>query len=374
MIHVIAERSIPYLDGLNIEGVRLTRLENHDFSPQSIRGASALIVRSITRCTEALLSGSAVRLICTATAGVDHIDLDYCARHGIAIRSAAGCNATAVAQWLYSALSTWSQAVGEDLRGKIIGIIGVGHVGQQVLSRCSAFGLKPLLYDPPRAEVEGEAGFATLQQIQREADIITLHTPLTLGGAHPTYHLVDRDFIAVCARKPLIVNACRGGVTDTDALLWGMDAGLISAAALDCWEGEPHPRAELLSRALIATPHIAGFSADGKLRGAHMSVEALCSYFGLPLPSGLHSTAALEPPPTSLALEGAGEETLRRAMLQTLDLGSLTCALKTAPQDFEPLRRAYHYPREMAAYTFVPIQNQEVNTALRTLGFTQHQD
>lgn len=369
MIQIIAESSIPYLDTLELEGVRLTRLESKDFCPQTIAGADALIVRSITRCTEGLLSGSSVRLICTATAGVDHIDLDYCTRAGIAVRSAAGCNATAVAQWFYSALSSWCEDTGQELRGKTIGIIGVGHVGRHVLSRCHAFGLRPLLYDPPRAEREGRAGFATLEQIQREADIITLHTPLTTDGAYPTYHLVDEDFVGSCTQAPLLINACRGGVTDTAALIGGMERGQLSGLVIDCWEGEPHPSSELLRLAHIATPHIAGFSADGKLRGSHLSVEALCRFWHLPPPRGLHSTEILGEPSNPISIQEQGEAALRRAMLQTLDLRELTSLLKAAPDAFEALRKAYPYPREMAAYRFAQTDDRELNAALASLGF-----
>ncbi|MDO4707735.1 MAG: 4-phosphoerythronate dehydrogenase [Porphyromonadaceae bacterium] len=372
MIHVIAESSIPYLEGLVIEGLRLTRLENRDFTPQSISGADALIVRSITPCTEELLKGSSVRLICTATAGMDHIDLDFCARSGIMVRSAAGCNATAVAEWVYSALSTWSDSSGQALEDKTIGIIGVGHVGREVASRCTAFGLKPLLYDPPRAEREGSEGFCSLEQIWAEADIITLHTPLTREGAHPTFHLVDEGFVSRCQRKPILINACRGAVTDTAALIRGIRLGQLSALMIDCWEGEPNPSTELLHLAHTATPHIAGFSADGKLRGSHMSVEALCQHFGLPLTRGLYDTKALEQPKQPLRISSPKEVALRHAMHHVLDLAPLTERLKAQPTAFEALRRSYHYPRETSAYTYQPTGDAELDVALAVLGFTPH--
>lgn len=374
MIEIIAERSIPYLEGLEVEGLKLTRLESIDFNPKSIAGADGLIVRSITPCTQELLEGSNVRLICTATAGLDHIDLDYCAQEGIEVRSAAGCNATAVAQWVLTALSSWRMSRGEPLEGKTIGIIGVGHVGRQIAHHCTTLGLKPLLYDPPRADNEGIEGFCSLEQIWEEADIITLHTPLTRNGAYPTYHLVDKNFVSRCQRNPILINACRGAVTDTAALIWGMQYGRLSALLIDCWEGEPSPNAELLRLAHIATPHIAGFSADGKLRGSHMSLEALCQFFELPLPRGLYTTAVLEQPRQILHLQEQGEVALCKAICHTLDLTTLTEQLKAQPSSFETLRRSYHYPREMSAYSYQPTGDTELDARLSALGFTPHKE
>lgn len=371
MIRVIIERSIPFLEHISLQGVEFIRLDNADFTAEHIRSADALIVRSITKCTSALLEGSCVRLIATATAGTDHIDLDYCRQNGIAVYSAAGCNATAVAQWVYSALSTWSLERSESLSGKTIGIVGIGHVGREVLRRCEAFGLRPLLCDPPRAKQEGQADFVSLNEIAEQSDIITLHTPLTKAGDYPTHHLIDKAFIASCAKSPVLINASRGAVTDTSALIQGYRSGMLRDLLIDCWEGEPQPNHDLLAIAHTATPHIAGFSADGKLRGSHMCIDALCRFFSLPLPQDLYRDDLLDQPRDGvLSVSDTEHETaLYKAMLHTLNLGPITQSLKSSPETFETLRRTYHYPREMSAHRYTPTANPKLAHALQILGF-----
>lgn len=370
MIQIAIERSIPYLRDIQIDGVQFIRLDNSEFTPEHITNVDALVVRSITKCTRSLLEGSRVRLICTATAGMDHIDLGYCRTAGIEVRNASGCNAIAVAQWVFSALSSWACDKREYLQGKTIGIVGVGHVGREVRKRCDAFGLHPLLCDPPRAEREGREGFVSLEQIAQEADIITLHTPLEREGAYPTYHLAGADFVEQCARRPVLINACRGAVCDTEALIKGYRAGRLRDLLIDCWEGEPNPNQELLSLAHISTPHIAGFSADGKLRGSHMCIEAICQFFHLPIPEGLYQYSLLEAPTSELRLPTEREEeALLWAMLQTLNLESLSRRLQVSPNEFEAMRQAYHYPREMSAYSFSSTGSESLDKRLSSLGF-----
>lgn len=364
-IKVIAERSIPYLSHCIDDFADLIYLDNAEINRVSVASADALIVRSITKCNEALLRDTLVRFVATATSGIDHIDADYCERQGIVWQSAAGCNAIAVAQYVFACLSYLSIERGVSLQGKTIGIIGVGHVGKQVERIARACGLIPLLYDPPRAEQEGEEAFVSLSQIQEQSDIITLHVPLT----PQTKHLVDRDFVHACVRQPILINACRGAVCDSEALLMARCNGLLSSLVLDCWEGEPHIRQDLLAVSDLASPHIAGFSADGKHRGSRMALQVLACYFGWAIGQDLLDPTELPIPqePIDLSIYPE-EEQIARAFLATLNPKEVDTLLRQDGIGFEILRRTYHYPREMAAHRVVGA-TASVATQLRAVGF-----
>lgn len=365
------ERSIPYLEGVAERYAHVLYFDNATVRPQDIAHADALIVRSITQCNEALLGGSNVRFIATATAGYDHIDQEYCLRMGISWASAPGCNAKAVAQWLLSALARQSLDDRRALSEHTIGIIGVGHVGRQIERVARALGMRVYLYDPPRADEEGMAGFSTMAELQTACDIITLHVPLVRSGAYPTYHLVDSRWLEQCQPGLTLINACRGRVTDTSALIHAHRSGQISSLMLDCWEGEPHIDHELLALADLATPHIAGFSADGKHRGARMALRAVLDHWGIIPTDDLLDTSELPPPATATIDLDRWEpsEQVARAILSTLDLSPTMQALRATPETFEAMRRGYAYPREFDAYSVVGGGASERAT-LSTLGFT----
>lgn len=366
MIKVIVEDSVPYLKGLLDRYVEATYLDNRDITPANIQEADALIVRSITRCNAELLESSKVQFIATATAGTDHIDPAYCASKGIRWASAPGCNARGVVQYVFSALSLLSLKAEASFWGKTIGIIGVGHVGQKVAELAEVLGMRTLLYDPPRALLEGEGGFTSLEHIQAEADIITLHVPLT----PETKHLVNDDFLSKCKRKPALINACRGAVCDSAALIRAKECGLISHLILDCWEGEPHINQHLLSLSDIATPHIAGFSADGKHRGARMALLALSDYFGLGLGVEVLEPKELHQPKEIIQLAGiAPSEQIAYALLSTFDPRHVDAELRAGKAPFEYLRKHYEYPREMQAHS-ISGAAPELHSLLSTIGFT----
>lgn len=367
---IVVESSIPYLRGLAERYAQVRYVPSADFSPASLRGSDALIVRSITACNAQSLPPSGLSFIATATAGYDHIDLDYCQRAGIAWRNAAGCNSRSVGQYVLSALSGLALRDGLRLGELTVGIIGVGYAGRAVAELLGIMGVRTLLYDPPRAEREGADGFATLEQVQECSDVITLHVPLTKGGAHPTYHMVDRDFIRRCRRRPVLINACRGGVCPSEALVWGRREGLLSALVIDCWEGEPAIDAQLLELADIASPHIAGFSADGKRRASLLALEAVCQHFSIPCDDLWQLADPLnQPPEPHISLDDVDELwQVPTALLRTLDLSVLTAQMKASPRDFEQLRRAYQYPREMLAYTVSGARPQS-SAVLQGMGF-----
>ena len=279
---IVADNTVPYLKGIAEPIAEVKYLTSKEFTPENVQDADALIVRSIDKCTRELLEGSRVKLITSATIGFDHIDTRYCGEAGIAWKNSPGCNAVSVAQYVLAGLITIALRKGEALQGKTIGIVGVGHVGKEVEKLCTAYGMNVLRNDPPRAEAEGENGFVSLDTIAEQADIVTFHTPLTKEGRFATRHLAGEDFFCKLQRTPWFINASRGAVHDTDALLRARREGKIGELILDCWENEPDISTDLLSRAAIATPHIAGYSHDGKVRATQMIVDALTTFFYLP--------------------------------------------------------------------------------------------
>ncbi len=364
------ESSIPYMQG--IEGLErlgdIMFLPNNELSAERIQDCDALIVRSITKCDEAVLKDSQVKYIATATAGFDHIDVDYCTKSGIEWTTAIGCNARAVAQYVCSALSSLSLWDDWSFSDKVIGIIGVGHVGRELEQMARALGMKALLYDPLRAEVEGIEAFVSLEQIQEEADIISLHVPLTKTGAYPTYRMIDWNFLNACQRKPILVNACRGAVTPSEDLLRAKAEHKISRLVLDCWENEPRISWELSQIADLISPHIAGFSAEGKLRGGRMCLQALADFWGVGLKGLMDTSVLAEPKEACIRLDESEPHFLARCLLHTLDLEPLSKTLQASPERFEELRKAYVYPREMSAYQ-VLINSNQYQKQLEALGF-----
>lgn len=364
---IIADTTIPFLKGIPERFADVAYLSGDEFSPSAIKEADALIVRSINKCTEELLSGSRVKLIATATIGFDHIDTDYCDRAGIAWRNAPGCNAVSVSQYLLSSLLAVALKRKESLENKTIGLIGVGHVGKEVERVCSALGMRVLRNDPPRADREGEEGFVSLDTITREADILTIHTPLEKNGNYPTSHLADRAFFKKLKRNPWFINAARGGIHDTEALIEAKENGWISELILDCWEKEPDIDRRLLRLATIATPHIAGFSADGKANATRACLENIVQFFHLP---NVRVEDVLPPPPEEPLIELPPSPVcpVAHAVFHSFTPLRIDTALRKAPEQFELFRAKYDHPREFSAYR---VRNATDNAAsiLRKLGF-----
>ena len=278
---VVIDHKIPYIkEAIEKIADEVVYLPGNAFTPEAVKDADALIVRTRTRCNRELLEGSQVKFIATATIGYDHIDTAYCQEAGITWTNCPGCNAGSVEQYIFSTLCLLKEKKGLDLEKAVLGIVGVGHVGSRVKRMAEALGMKILLNDPPRAD-RGEEGFVDLETILRESDVITFHTPLNREGKYATYHLVDEDLLFSLKRTPFIINASRGEVVDTASLLAALAAGKVRGAVIDTWEYEPNISRELLEVAFLATPHIAGYSADGKANATRMSLEALCRFFGI---------------------------------------------------------------------------------------------
>ena len=336
---VLVESHIPYIKGLIEPYARVQYLEPDQFTAQSVADADAMLIRTRTRCNSALLDGSRCQFIGTATIGTDHIDLDYCRARGIAVCNAPGCNAPAVAQYV---LATVAQHLAHNttslLQDITLGVVGVGHVGSIVARFARECGFRVLLCDPPRAAREPGNRFTSLQQIAAEANIITFHTPLISGGEHPTLHMVNKQLLGELRHCSLLINSARGPVVNTADLLEHLRLNPQMQVAVDCWEGEPHISAELLQRAFVATPHIAGYSAEGKTRGTAMVIDRLNAHFGWDIQAKAVDSCT---PAT-----GATNVTLDRIALSYNPLDD-TMRLRNNPQDFEAQRNHYALRHEV---------------------------
>jgi erythronate-4-phosphate dehydrogenase len=341
---IVIDNKIPYMrEAVQSITDDVTYLEGKEFTPDVVRDADALILRTRTRCNRELLEGSRVKFIATATIGFDHIDADYCREAGIEWANAPGCNAGSVEQYIESSLRLIERYDGRELSEMTLGVVGVGHVGSRVAEMARRLGMKVLLNDPPRAEREGEEDFSSLTQLSEECDIITFHTPLIRCGAHATFHLADADFFAGLKRKPYIINSSRGEVVNNDALLQALRSGTIHQAVVDVWENEPNINLDLLNEVLIGTPHIAGYSADGKVNATVMSLESLCRFFGI------KKEFHIEPPaPAERIIRAASLAEATLAMYNPED----DCRkLREHPEFFEQIRNNYPLRREREAYT-----------------------
>lgn len=368
---IIAEASIPYLRGVAEELGEVTYLPNPEITPEAVREADWLIVRSITKCNRELLEGSHVRLITSATIGYDHIDTAYCEAAGIRWTNAPGCNAQAVAQYIVCTLARCCREGGGSLQGKCYGIIGAGHTGMAMAHYAELLGMEVLLNDPPRADIEGRGSFVSLSTLAEECDYIDLHVPLTRSGDYPTYHMIDRDFIRSLRRKPVLINAARGSVTESEVLLGGLRSAKLSKVIIDCWEGEPHPLPTLVDAAWQATPHIAGFSADGKAAGTRACLESGIDFFGLDRPADLErrmTPAAPEEPLIDLDRYGE-EDRILAALLHTYNPAEDDRVFRERYEtDFEALRSGYRLRREPGAFAVTHYQPEE-GVILSALGF-----
>lgn len=353
VMKIVIDRDIPYIRGILEPYARTVYIAGDRIASCDVADADALIVRTRTTCDEALLSGSSVKLIATATIGYDHIDLEYCREAGIEVVTSAGCNARGVLQWMGAALSYASKVQGWEPREKCIGVVGVGNVGSLVASYAKSWGFDVLCCDPPRqrAMTSGEScargeslytpdEFVPFARIISECDIITFHTPLTRKGKDATYHLADGAFFQQARHGTLVINCARGGIADTQSMLSALESGKC-ACCLDTWENEPDIDLRLLDAALVSTPHIAGYSAQGKANAASMAVKAAARKFGLPLtgwyPAG--EVPRVTPSPINW-------DELTGSIERYCDIRKETAALKHAPEDFEDIRNNYPYRTE----------------------------
>lgn len=369
---IIIDDKIPYIEGALEPFAEVVYLPGSKTTPEVVKGADALITRTRTKCNRQLLEGSNVKFIATATIGFDHIDTEYCSEVGIEWTNAPGCNSGSVEQYIASALAELSKKHHFALSEKTIGIVGVGNVGKKVARIAEAYGMKVLLNDPPRERAEGKGDFVSLDEILEQSDIITLHVPLNMTGEDKTFHLANDAFFAKAGKKPFIINSCRGEVVETEALKNALNTNQIAGAVIDCWENEPDIDRELLEMVDIATPHIAGYSKDGKANGTSMSVQAISRFFGLGIDNWTCKNVEL-PASTEITIdeiEKSTEEILKEAVLETYDIREDDERLRLSPESFEKQRGDYPVRREFPVYHITLLNSSpETMKQLKTFGF-----
>lgn len=369
---IVADNKIPYLKGALEPFAEVVYLPGKETTAEVVKDADAIITRTRTQCNESLLKDSSVKMIATATIGYDHIDTVYCESNGIEWTNAPGCNSWSVAQYILAALYHLANDKNIELDKLTIGVVGAGNVGSKVAKLCQIIGMKVLVNDPPRMRTEGEAGFVPIQTIQQQADIITFHTPLTRSGNDKTFHLFDNDFMLKCKEGVIVINSSRGEVTDTSVLSAGIALGFISELIIDCWENEPDINPYLLQKAFIATPHIAGYSKDGKAKGTSMSVQAISRKFDLGIDNWQCENIEL-PENTNIHIDAEGkniQQIISEAVLATYPIWEDSKRLKQSPETFENQRGNYPVRREFPVYTLI-IENDTTRAGaiLHKLGF-----
>lgn len=371
---ILVDENMPYAQQLFSKLGKVTAVPGRPVPEGELLDADALMVRSITKVNSALLSHTPVKFVGTATAGFDHVDTAWLNQAKIAFSSAPGCNAIAVVEYVFSALLMLAERDHFDLRDKTVGIIGVGNVGGRLANRLAAWGVKTLLCDPPRAQAEGQGEFLPLETVLAEADVLTFHTPLNMDGADKTYHLMDTQRLAELRDGTILINASRGEVVDNQALLSLLKQGKSLSVVLDVWEPEPDLDIELLQWVDIGTPHIAGYTLEGKARGTTQVYEAYCQFLGKPDNIALSS---LLPTPEISALTFQGklsQSQLKRLVHLVYDVRRDDAALREVaaiPGEFDKLRKHYQERREWSSLN-IRCDDDQVASQLSALGFNAH--
>ena len=345
MLRIVADDRIPFLKGvLEKAGAVVTYLPGAAITRNDLLNAHALVIRTRTRCTSELLAGTPVRAVATATIGTDHVDTDFLQRQGIAFASAKGCNARSVACYIASALVHYDK----PFCGRTFGIVGAGSVGSAVKQYGEALGYRVITCDPPRQREFPAENHVPLRELLAVSDVVTLHVPLTFKGSDATYHMADEDFFRTMRPGSLFINAARGEVVKEAALSNALAGGHLTHAVLDVWENEPAINTELLRQTVLATPHIAGYSADGKATGTMMSVRFLSRFFGLGIDQW--TPPPLPPPPEAeIDIKGMeASEIIASVIDRVYDFKGDDAALRREPGNFEKLRGEYPFRRDFA--------------------------
>jgi erythronate-4-phosphate dehydrogenase len=376
---IVIDKNIPFAVSAFKSFGDVVALASNEYSPQTVHDADILIVRSEVKVTKHLLETSKVKFIGTATIGTDHIDLEYLKSRDIGFASAPGCNANSVAEYIVEVLLYLSCKFNSPLKGKILGVVGVGNVGSKVVKNAESLGMKVLQNDPPLHKKTGDSKFVSLDELM-EADFITLHVPLTMSGEDYTHHLFDRKRLGLIKKNSVLINTSRGSIVETDALKNSLTKGLLKAAVLDVWEGEPNINSDLLKLVSIGTPHIAGYSLDGKVNATWMIHDAIAKYFGLksewspaeenlPLP-----IAEINYQESSACIEDQIYEIVRKCYDLLADDQKLRGILSTPESDqgkyFRQLRANYPVRREFTnIIVHLSAKNQMLAKVLSTIGF-----
>lgn len=372
MLKIIADDKIPFLKGVLEPFAKIIYLPGSKIDRESIMEADALLVRTRTKCTEELLSGTKVKFIATATIGFDHIDTDWCEKNNIKWVNAPGCNSSSVQQYVAASLLKLSADSDFRLRDKTLGIIGAGNVGTKVWKIAEAFGMKVLVNDPPRERREENAGFVSLDQLLEGSDIVTLHVPLNMEGEDMTFRMFTAETFRKMKKGTWLLNTARGEVISTDDLKNALSDEYLAGAVIDVWEKEPEIDIQLMHMAFLATPHIAGYSSDGKANGTSMIINQLSEEFNLPL-SGWYPPEVPAAPEPVLTIDCNGkdiEDIARRAVFHSYNIVEDDIRLRFDPSKFEKERENYPVRREFPYYTIdLKGANEDVRSLMERLGF-----
>ena len=346
---IVADANIPFVRECFSSVGEVEVLSGRDITSQKVVDADALLVRSITPVNEELLQGSAVRFVGTATIGFDHVDLGYLEHNHIGFASAPGSNANSAAEYIIAALLEIASKRKIELEGKSIGVIGVGNVGSRVARKCEALGMHVLRNDPPLQRQTGDPQYVPIEALY-DCDFITIHTPLAREGGDKTFHLADAGFFSSLKPGAVFLNASRGAVMDSEALKAAIRAGRLRAVVLDVWEGEPNIDTGLLEMVDLGTPHIAGYSFDGKVAGMIMIYDALCAHFDLRLACEIKDFLP-QPDVPRLEVETgelSDEESLARAVERVYSI----------KRDDENLRQIVRQPSDRRGRFFDDLRKQ----------------
>ncbi len=380
-MRIVADENIPLLDSFFGDIGDICRVSGRTMTAADVQNADILLVRSVTRVNQALLEGSRVRFVGTCTIGTDHVDRQWLSSNRIAFSAAPGCNANSVVEYVLSVISLHAERRGVANWSKLsVGIVGAGNVGGELAHKLDRLGFDVLCCDPPRAEQENGDGqeFVSLEDAMA-CDVVTLHTPLTREGGYPTLHLFGRERLAALREHQLLINTSRGEVIDGSALLGRLEEPNAPAVVLDVWEHEPRIHAGLLDRVWLATPHIAGYSLEGKVQGSEMVYQALSRYMGLPARKQAGQFLP-EPALAKLSFTSAAEEmdsaniAIRSCYDPRRDDARMRLAMSLPTDEqapaFDRLRRDYPVRREFSS---VKIQlkgtSKSMQDTFRALGF-----
>lgn len=341
-LKIVADKAIPFLEGVFDPYADMTYLPGDKIGPEDVKDADVLMIRTRTKCNAALLEGSKVKFIATATIGTDHIDFPYCDSKGIVVRNAPGCNAGGVMEYVFSALYGLASRRSISLQGDTIGIIGVGHVGSLIERMGRALGFKILKCDPPRAEAEGSFGFCDLEYLLQNSQIVTLHVPLD----ETTRGMANSEFFSLMQPGAFFINAARGEVVCDDALKAAIPK--LGPVIIDTWNHEPDIDLDLMDKVAIATPHIAGYSYQGKQNGTAAAVRAVAHYFGITeLYEFFPKTDLPENEAVKLDLKDLNQGEIASVLQYNYPIFTDDFMLRLNPENFDKLRSEYNYRREV---------------------------
>ncbi len=276
---IVADKNIPYVKEAFSEFGDVVLKAGRDINAPDVRDADILLVRTVTPVNKELLDDTTVKFVGTATIGFDHVDVDYLATRNIAFSAAAGCNANSVAEYIVAALCVLAERYGFNFQNLTLGVVGVGNVGTKVVDKARALGMVVLMNDPPKGRQDSKNIYYPLDYVAKISDILSFHVPLTYEGQDATYRMANRELFDKMKSGSFLINTSRGAVVDTDALLHVLYHGKLKSAVIDVWENEPDISMQLLDCIDIGTPHIAGYSSDGKINATEILYRAACEVF-----------------------------------------------------------------------------------------------